>query len=67
MGTYDEKSWDWMNPSRRRSPMDSGNNPRKGCGGKKKVVAGIFLLGLFSLSGLYGLGQLTAMAIRRFV
>lgn len=27
MGTYDEKSSNWMNPpKRRRSPMDSGNN-----------------------------------------
>lgn len=66
MGTYDEKSWNWMNPSKPpRSPMDSGG--RGGCGGKKKVVAGIFLLGLFTLSGLFGLGQLTAMVIRRFV
>jgi len=30
MGTYDEKSSNWVNPpKKRRSPMDSGNN-RKG-------------------------------------
>jgi len=27
MGTYDEKSGNWMNPKKKpRSPMDSGNN-----------------------------------------
>lgn len=32
MGIFDEKSNNWVNPPRRRSPMDSGNNRKdKSC------------------------------------